>query len=279
MKNTGIAYEVLTQEVFSRLHAQEGLCANVERNVFLIGKSGARHQVDVTFTFEAAGVSYRTIVQCKDWGSPVKQGQVLEFRQVLDEIPGQPRGIIVSRSGFQDGARTVAGHHGIKLYELREPRDEDWDGLIRYVAIKMHLRAPHFDGVRLVLDEAAIKEAAAALGLPGLEVNFSGHPEDAPVVFESGETCDLNDVLNRRVPKDVSSVQIRHEFTEKVFVEVPGSPVLRLRVRALEATIQVTELQQEMRVSVDHLIAYSFRDVLGGELRFLDKDGQGVGSK
>lgn len=277
-KNTGTEYEVLTQEVFTRLHAQQGFCSNVERNVFLAGKSGARHQIDVTFTFEAAGVSYRTIVQCKDWGSPVKQGQILEFQQVLNEIPGQPRGIIVARSGFQDGAKTVAAHHGIKLYELREPKDEDWDGLIRTVVTQMHLRAPHFDNVRLVLDEAAIREDLKARGLSNIDVNFSGHPAEAPTVFDSGEPCDLNKILNARVPKEVlGPVEIRHEFTDPVFVEVPGAPLPRLRLRAIEATIRVTEYHREIRVNIDHLIAYAFRDVLSGEIQFLKTDGGQVG--
>jgi Restriction endonuclease len=277
-KNTGTAYEVLTQEVFSRLHAQERLCTNVERNVFLEGKSGARHQIDVTFTVEVGGISYRTIVQCKDWGSPVKQGQVLEFKQVLDEIPGQPRGIIVARSGFQEGAKAVAAHHGIMLYELREPKDVDWNGLIRTIITQAHFRAPHFENVRLVLDEVAIREELKARGLPGIDVNFSGHPGAAPTVLASGAPCDLNRILNARVPKEgVGPVQVRHDFTEAVFVEVPGSPLPRLRLQAIEATIRVTEHHREIRVNVDHLIAYAFRDVLSGEVRFLGADGQRVG--
>lgn len=164
-KNTGTSYEVLTQEVFTRLHAQQGLVTNVERNVSLDGKApGTRHQIDVTFTFEAGGVSYRTIVQCKDWGAPVKQEQVFAFKQVLEEIPGQPRGIIVARSGFQDGAKKFAAHHGILLYELREPKDEDWKGLIRTVITKLRIREPHFEDVHLVPDEAAIRAEMKAQG-------------------------------------------------------------------------------------------------------------------
>ena len=264
-KNTGTDYEILTQEVFTRLHAQQQLVANVERNVVLDGKApGTRHQIDVTFSFEAGGVSYRTIVQCKDWGSTVKQEQVLAFKQVLDEVPGQPRGIVVARSGFQDGARKLASHHGIKLYELREPRDEDWDGLIRYFDIKASLRAPQFDDVRLVLDEHTIREQVVALGLPGIEIDFSGCPSEIPVVFESGHPCDLDDILNKLVPQNgLGPVRVRHEFAERVFVEPPDSPIPRLALQAVEATIHVTEHHRNIRVSIDHLVAYAFRDVLG----------------
>lgn len=279
-KNTGIAYEELTQEVFTRLHAQQTLCTNVERNVILAGKSGAQHQIDVTFTFLAGAVPYRTIVQCKDWGSPVKQAQVLEFKQVLDEIPGQPRGIIVSRSGFQAGAQTLARHHGIVLYELREPKDEDWNGLIRTVVIRGRFREPHFDDVRLIPDDAAIREAMTTRGITQVEFAFDGNPASAPMKFASGEPCDLNQILNARVPFDgTGPVQVRHDFTEPVFVELPDCPLPRVRLRTIEATIRVTDHHQEIRVNIDHLIAYTFRDVLSGDVRFIRTDGSHVGSE
>ena len=49
----------------------------------------------------------------------------MKFKAVLDDLPDQPRGIIVSRNGFQRGARDFAAANGILLYELREPNDDD----------------------------------------------------------------------------------------------------------------------------------------------------------
>src|SRR4051812_12729057 len=103
-KNTGKAYEELTQQVFDRLLAQSKICTQVQRDVKVQGKS-TTHQIDVLFDFRAGPSVYRTIVQCKDWSSAVKQEQVLAFHSVLNDIPGQPRGVIVSRAGFQEGAR------------------------------------------------------------------------------------------------------------------------------------------------------------------------------
>jgi hypothetical protein len=48
----------------------------------------------------------------------VKQEHVLAFKAILDDIPGQPRGVIVSRSGFQRGAWKVALASGIQLFQL-----------------------------------------------------------------------------------------------------------------------------------------------------------------
>lgn len=121
MKNTGLDYEVLVQSIFQEIHNQE--TANniiVERDVKLIGKSGTTHQIDVFWQFEIGGIKYSTIVQAKDWASSVKQEQILALKSVLDDLPRQPRGIIVTRKGFQKGARKFAESHGIELFELKE---------------------------------------------------------------------------------------------------------------------------------------------------------------
>jgi len=272
MKNTGKPYEVLTEKVFARLLHETDVCVNLERDVVLLGRA-TKHQIDVTFEFVVGSVSYRTIVECKDWGVAVKQEQVLAFYSVLLDIPGQPRGIIVSRSGFQEGARTVAAHRGIALYELREPRDEDWEGLIRTIVINMNIRAPHFDGVRLLLDEPWAREEAKRRGLSGFKVESSVDPEGG-VVFESGAPCDLNGILQGYVPVDgCGPVSVRHTFTERAFVELFDCPLSRLAVLGIEAMITIHEDNREIRVSLDHLIAYCFRDVLTGEVRFLGRDG------
>lgn len=45
----------------------------------------------------------------------------MEFKGVLDDLPGQPRGIFVTRSGYQRRAIEFAAAHGIILHELDEP--------------------------------------------------------------------------------------------------------------------------------------------------------------
>jgi hypothetical protein len=279
MTNTGKPYESLTELVLARLLAQDKVCAKVERDVVIVGRS-TKHQIDVTFEFIAGPTHYRTIVECKDWASPVDQGEVLEFRSTLDDIPGQPRGIMVSRSGFQDGAKNVARHHGIELYELREPRDEDWEGLLRRIVITVRVSAPTFQNVSFVLDEAWIKEQIAILGIPGLDRNLHIDGQEVEVASESGEPYDLEDGLNAQVPHEpCETVSIRHTFPKPLFVNAPGCPIPKLRVLGIKAevTVRQEELPQEITASLDHLIAYCFRDVLQGKSRFLDGDGNQVG--
>ena len=119
-KNTGLSYELLVQGIFQAIMDQEEV-ANliVERDKTLQGKT-TPHQIDVYWKFEKTGITYETIVQAKDWQSRVKKGQLIEFKGILDDLPGQPRGIFVTRSGYQKSAKTFAIKHGIILYELDE---------------------------------------------------------------------------------------------------------------------------------------------------------------
>jgi hypothetical protein len=99
----------------------------------------------VYWKFEKAGVPYETIVQAKDWSSPVDQGELFKFNCVRWDLPGPPKGIFVTRTGYQSGAREYAEAHGIILYKLREvaPRSSvriTTLGWANYKVIPMALR-------------------------------------------------------------------------------------------------------------------------------------------
>ncbi len=275
MKNTGKKYEALTEQVFARLLAQDNICSKVERDVVLQGKS-AKHQIDVTFEFVAGPVSYRTIIQCKDWGSAVKQEQAFAFFTVLNDIPGQPRGIMVSRSGFQDGARTFADHHGIKLYELREPRDDDWDGLLRALWIHSTIQVPGFRDLSLVLDLDWCRERALALGIPkGTTLDITIPPGGLRgAVFESGRACDVETLTRSVVPSERSDWQpFELLLDEAILVPTPDFPLPQVRVTGLRGDARLKVVEQSIEVRLDHLVAYCFRDVIAGDRHFLKADG------
>ena len=120
-KNTGIPYEKLVQGIFQAIHDQEEVATiTVEQNKTLKGKIST-HQIDVYWKFQMGGIEYEVIVQAKDWRSAVKQGDLFHFKCVLDDLPNQPRGIFVTRTGYQQGAKDFAAAQGIILYELDEP--------------------------------------------------------------------------------------------------------------------------------------------------------------
>src|SRR5271157_6575476 len=105
---TGRLYENLTQVIFEAILGQKQFPnLRVERDVILKGIT-ASHQIDVYWKFEFGGIPHEAIVQAKDWNRSVELGHLLTFKGVLDDLPAQPRGIYVTRSGYQSGAKAFA---------------------------------------------------------------------------------------------------------------------------------------------------------------------------
>src|SRR5580700_6902033 len=113
-------YELLVREIFQQLLNQDYVPnIVVEHDVERQGRSTS-HQIDVYWEFKLGGIIHRVVVQAKDWAKSVDQGELLKFQAVLSDLPGQPRGIVVTAQGYQQGALQVAAAHGIKIYELTE---------------------------------------------------------------------------------------------------------------------------------------------------------------
>ena len=106
-KKSGKDYEILTQWIFDQiLNDKRVKTIDVKHGIDLQGKT-ALHEIDVYWEFEIGGVTYKTIVQAKDWKTPVDQGKLIQFKGVLDDIPNQPRGIFVTRKGYQRGSANL----------------------------------------------------------------------------------------------------------------------------------------------------------------------------
>jgi hypothetical protein len=116
----GTAFEQLAAALFGGLAAADlEREIEVRRNVTLKGKTTS-HEIDVYWRLRIANIRYDTLIQAKDWAKEVDQGEVLKFKAVLDDLPHQPRGVMVSRLGFQKGAIQTADGNGILLFTIAE---------------------------------------------------------------------------------------------------------------------------------------------------------------
>lgn len=153
-KNTGKAFEQLVQEIYQSFldfeSSQNGYRKiDVQHNVTIKGITGVEHQIDVFWQFELAGHSYSTLVEVKDWNTPVKLEQLRNFKSVMNDLPGNPNGIFVSRNGFQSGAQKYAEAHGISLIQLSESKD---------YLVGIRNVVTHYDTTALSIDEDWIDE-------------------------------------------------------------------------------------------------------------------------
>jgi len=133
-----VEYEKLTQAVYQAILAKEGVKGiDVEHDLNIAGKSGVEHQVDVSWRFRQATVEHHVLVECKSYSSAITLEKIRNLYAVLQDI-GNCRGLIVTKTGFQSGVVKFAEYYGIGLKLLRAPTDEDWEGRVKDITVKIH---------------------------------------------------------------------------------------------------------------------------------------------
>lgn len=129
-KNTGIPFEKKIAGLYEQILALDGpdlKNLRVEHDVKLDSITSRnedgtpeKRQIDVYWEFELAGNIFRVCIQAKDWKRKVTREQVDAFRSTLDDIAGQPKGIMIAANGYQSGALNFARARGIELLVLEQ---------------------------------------------------------------------------------------------------------------------------------------------------------------
>ena len=120
--NPNTEFELFTRYIYQKLVNNDVLKPTlVQHNVKLKGKTGCEHQIDVYWEYEIAGNKHRVAIECKNYSKPVSKDKVCAFKGVLDDL-NNVNGIMVTKVGYQKGAKEYAKEYGISLKELREPR-------------------------------------------------------------------------------------------------------------------------------------------------------------
>jgi hypothetical protein len=117
--NPGQELEEYVQSTYRFLLNMKDEGVTVERNIYLTGKSTAKHQIDVFYQFENAGITHRVAIECKDHSRAIDKGRVQEFANKIQDIGGIS-GIMISQSGYQSGAELVASHFDILLKTTKD---------------------------------------------------------------------------------------------------------------------------------------------------------------
>jgi len=82
----------------------------------LTGMDG-EYEIDVAVRFQAMGVPFLVLVECKRYRKPVEREVVQVLYDRMRSI-GAQKGILFSTSKFQSGALEYATRHGIALIQL-----------------------------------------------------------------------------------------------------------------------------------------------------------------
>ncbi len=76
-------------------------------------------EFDVYYEFEHLNIKHRIAIECKDWSKPVTIGEIRDFSAKLDDL-NNISGVMVSKSGYQAGAKQYAQEKGIQLMEEKD---------------------------------------------------------------------------------------------------------------------------------------------------------------
>ena len=139
--NPNIAYEKFTQEVYQEIVNTDVVKTTVvQHNVKLKGLSGCDHQIDVYWEYEIAGIKHKVAIECKNYDKLVPIGKVRDFYGVLSDL-NNVVGVMVTKVGYQSGAKTYAKEKGIRLQELRAPNPGE--AIVGQIELKLHMLIRH----------------------------------------------------------------------------------------------------------------------------------------
>lgn len=275
MKNTGIPYELLTKRIFQDILDQSQVkTIKVEHNVTLVGKT-ASHQVDVYWKFQLNGFEYETVVQAKDWNQAVNQGALLQFKAVLDDLPGFPVGIFVTRTGYQSGARDYAASHGIKLYELREPNDRDLDGRIKEIHVRMHFQMPQVSQEKPVIDVEWAKAEQQRLSIADsdMTIQLAGMADQIYFKDEAGKPAlSFYDASQKLVAQGTPEETLQSlQFDTPLYLDTHNPKFPLVRCLGFQARIRIIEDFREMVLKAEDTVEFILKNVTTGNIEIIKK--------
>lgn len=146
----GKDYEIFVQNLQQALINSEELMKQknieVERNKKIKDNYGIIREFDLYWEYELAGVTYKTIIECKDYASRVSIDKIDSLIGKIRDIPDL-KPVFATKTGYQSGAEAKAKNNKIDLLIVREQRDDDWDDhegnpLIKKINVNIKIISP-----------------------------------------------------------------------------------------------------------------------------------------
>lgn len=149
--NDGRDYEKFVAGLYNNLLENEEILKykniQLELNKKLDDINGIKREFDIYWEYEVAGVTVKTIIECKDYNSTISIEKVDALIGKLRDFPGVT-GLLATKKGYQSGALEKAEKNGINLLIVREPIIDDWtdskgNEYIKEINIDMNVISPN----------------------------------------------------------------------------------------------------------------------------------------
>lgn len=271
MTNTGREYEQFVASIQQALLNAENITTQknikVEADKKIIDNCGIERQFDIYWEYEMGGLTYKTVIECKDYSSNVSIEKIDALIGKTRDIPDL-KPVFATKKGYQSGAKTKAEQNKIDLLIVREQNDSDWtaeDGtpLIKKICINMHVCMPaHIHRFNPMIDGEWVKENTSLdiskpLNLSGL--NNEIFIED----ITSNEKYSLHELSSRLSPigsKDYGVFKKTEKF-ENAFIYHQD---LKLKLVGYEIEFSISK-------PINEPIEIDFSKELIGVIEYLQK--------
>ena len=143
----GSDYEKFVQRLQQAIlnSAQYSVQQNIEvqRNRVIKDSHGVFREFDLYWEYALGGLTYKTVIECKDYSSRVSIDKVDALLGKVRDIPDL-KPVFATKLGYQSGARIKAQANGIELLVVREQHEDDWrdqegNPIFREVSIDINL--------------------------------------------------------------------------------------------------------------------------------------------
>lgn len=271
MYNNGKAYEVFVAKLQQALLNAEKVTTQknitVEVNKKITDNCGIERQFDIYWEYELGGLTYKTVIECKDYSSDITVEKIDALIGKIKDIPDL-KAVFATKTGYQSGAKTKAEQNKIDLLIVREQNESDWtapDGtpLIKIICLEIHLNMPatihrfepipDMDWIKANMDISTAK----AINLSGL--NNEIFIDD----IAQGIKYSLHDLESRLGPTDgaKSGTFSKTEMLENAFIQHKN---LRVKLLGYKVEYSTSEAVTE-RMELD------FSKELDGVIEYLQK--------
>jgi hypothetical protein len=257
----------------------------ISHNIKLAGKSGQEHQIDVYWEYEYAGVKHKVAIECKNYNSTIPIGKVRDFYGVLSDL-NNVSGIMVTKIGYQDGAKDFASHYGISLKELRTPNRGE--GIIGKIELNINMAVRH----RLYLvDEEWAKannldfqpyrnflDNMSRLGWPprkpSIEWANSTHipletTTDAKIRDERGQIITTFDELESKLPERFESGSDYTFDFQDAYVDTRWGAI---KIKEIKYAHEKEKQTTVISIDAQEFIKAILKDAISGEIRLIGKN-------
>ena len=129
MDRTGKEYENFVAKLQRAILNSKSLAIQknivIEKNKNIKDNNGINREFDLYWEYELGGLTYKTVIECKDYNSKINIEKIDALIGKTNDIPGLNL-VFATKCGYQSGADIKAKQHGIELLIVREQNDSDW---------------------------------------------------------------------------------------------------------------------------------------------------------